>query len=104
MLVISLPLPPQSRLAVAWNKSHRNFFLNIILFIYLFRAALGPHCLAQAFSICGERGLLFIAVHGLLTAVASLVVEDGHSAHSLQYLCSVRAQELWLVGSGAQAQ
>ena len=24
---------------------------------------------------CGERGLLFVAVHGLLVAIASLVVE-----------------------------
>ena len=32
---------------------------------------------AWAFSSCGERGLLFIAVHGLLIAVASLVVEHG---------------------------
>ena len=38
---------------------------------------LGLHCCAQAFSSCGERGLLFVAVHGLLTAVASLVVEHG---------------------------
>ena len=35
MLVISLPLPPQNRLAVAWNQSHRNFYFNIILFSYL---------------------------------------------------------------------
>ena len=27
----------------------------------------------QAFSSCGEQGLLFVAVHGLLIAVASLV-------------------------------
>ena len=26
---------------------------------------------------CGERGLLFVAVRGLLIAVASLVVEHG---------------------------
>ena len=30
-----------------------------------------------AFSSCGERGLLFVAVHELLIAVASLVVEHG---------------------------
>ena len=30
-----------------------------------------------AFSSCGERGLLFAAVRGLLIAVASLVVEHG---------------------------
>ena len=31
----------------------------------------------QAFSSCDEQGLLFIVVLGLLTAVASLVAEDG---------------------------
>ena len=45
--------------------------------IYLFLAALGLHCCAWAFSSCGERGLLFIAVRGLLIAVASLVAEHG---------------------------
>ena len=49
------------------------FFLN--LFIYLFLAALGLPCWTRAFSSCGERGLLFVAVQGLLIAVASLVVE-----------------------------
>ena len=50
------------------------FFL-INLFVYLFMAALGLRCCAWAFSICGERGLPFIVVRGLLIAVASLVVE-----------------------------
>ena len=34
----------------------------IYLFIYLLLAALGLHCCTWAFSSCGERGLLFIAV------------------------------------------
>ena len=51
------------------------FFLNE--FIYLFLAALGLHCCARAFSSCGELGLLFVAVRGILTAVASLVAEHG---------------------------
>ena len=53
------------------------FYLFIYLFIYLFLAALGLHCCAWAFSSCGERGLLFVAVRGLLTEVAFLVVEHG---------------------------
>ena len=53
------------------------FFFLIIYFIYLFLAALGFCCCAWAFSSCGERGLLFIEVRGLLIAVASLVVEHG---------------------------
>ena len=35
----------------------------------------GLCCCTQAFSSCGERGLLFVAVHGLLVTVASLVAE-----------------------------
>ena len=35
-------------------------------------ALLSLHCCARASSSCGERGLLFVAVHGLLIAVASL--------------------------------
>ena len=36
---------------------------------------LGLRSCARAFSSCGERGLLFVAVRGLLIAVASLVAE-----------------------------
>ena len=53
----------------------RFFFFLINLFIYLFLAALGLHCCVRAFSSCGEWGLLFVVVRGLLTAVASLVAE-----------------------------
>ena len=53
------------------------FFNKFIYFIYLFLAALGLHCCARAFSSWGERGLLFVAVRRLLTAVASLVAEHG---------------------------
>ena len=54
------------------------------LFIYLFKidylfilflAVLGLCCCARAFSSCGEQGLLFVVVRGLLIAVASLAVE-----------------------------
>ena len=55
-----------------------SFFLNkFIYFIYLFLVALGLRCCEWAFSSCGEWGLLFVVVHGLLTAVASLVAEHG---------------------------
>ena len=40
-------------------------------------AALGPHCCMRAFFSCGKRGLLFVVVHRLLVAVASLVAEQG---------------------------
>ena len=38
-------------------------------------AVLGLHFCARAFSSCGERGPLFIAVRGPLTVTASLVAE-----------------------------
>ena len=48
-----------------------------LLFIYLFLAVLGLCCCTRAFSSCSERGLLFIAMRGLLIVVPSLVVEHG---------------------------
>ena len=51
------------------------FLKKINLFIYLFLAVLGLCCCARAFSSCGEGVLLFVAVHGLLIVVASLVAE-----------------------------
>ena len=61
------------------------FFLKefFFFFVFLFVCLVGVFLLhwvfvaAWAFSSCGERGLLFVAVRGLLTAVASLVVEPG---------------------------
>ena len=65
-------------------------FLGFFIF-YLFLTALGLCCCVWAFSSCGKWGLLFIAVRGLLTAVASLVAERGLQAHGLQ--------QLWHAGS-----
>ena len=48
-----------------------------VRFIYLFLAVLGLLCCAWSFSSCGEQGLLFVAVRGLLIVVASLVAEHG---------------------------
>ena len=53
------------------------FLINLFLFIYLSLAVLGLRCCVRAFSSCGERGLLFVAVHAFLIAVASLVAEHG---------------------------
>ena len=51
-------------------------YLFIYLFIYFWLrwVFVAAH---RLFSSCAERGLLFIAVHELLTAVASLVAEHG---------------------------
>ena len=56
-------------------------FIRAVLYLCMYgwlaawMAALGLRCCARAFSSCSERGLLFVAVHGLLIAVASLVAE-----------------------------
>ena len=50
------------------------FKIYFILFIF---GCVGSLLCARAFSSCGERGLLFVAVHRLLIVVASLVVEHG---------------------------
>ena len=83
------------------------------IFIYLFLALLGLHCFAWAFSSCGEPGLFFVVVCGLLIVVASLVLEhrlQGEQAsavvaHSLGS-CGTRAQllhSMWnLPGSGIE--
>ena len=51
-----------------------DLFLNLF-FIYLFLAVLGLRFCERAFSSCGKRGPLFIAVRGPLTVAASLIVE-----------------------------
>ena len=66
---------------------------------FLFLAALGLLCCARAFSSCGEWRLLFVAVHGLLTVVASLVAE--HRLYGAQASVAVARglQQLWHTGS-----
>ena len=53
------------------------FLIKLFILFYLFLATLGVCCCVWAFSSCGERGLLYVAVRGHLIAVASLVVEHG---------------------------
>ena len=60
---------------------HTFFF---IFNIYLFLAVLGLPCCTRAFSSCSEQGLLFIVIHGLRVAAASLVAGHGLQAHGLQ--------------------
>ena len=56
-------------------------------------AVLGLRCCARAFSSCGERGPLFIAVCGPLTVAASLVVEHRLQMRRLSS-CGSRASLL----------
>ena len=71
--------------------------------MYLFLAALGLHCCAQASSSCGRRGLLFLAVCGLLVVVVSLVAERRAQApgHMSLGSRSSRALELGTCGTWA---
>ena len=71
------------------------FFFN-----YLFLAVWGLPCCTWAFSSCGERGLLLVAMRGLLIAVASPVAENGLQAHRLQLLWHT-GSALWSTGPGA---
>ena len=66
------------------------FKLFIYLFIYLFLAVLGLRFCATAFSSCGKRGPLFIAVRGPLTIVASLIAEHRLQSRRLS-CCGSRA-------------
>ena len=61
--------------------------------IYLFMAVLSLRFCARAFSSCGKRGPLFIAVRGPLIIAASLVAEHRLQMHRLSN-CGSRAQLL----------
>ena len=56
-------------------------------------AVLGLRFCVRAFSSCGKRGPLFIAVRGPLTIAASLVAEHRLQTHRLSS-CGSRAQLL----------
>ena len=56
---------------------HSFFFFNFIYLIYLFWAMLGLRGCMWALSNWASGGLLFVAVRGLLIAVASLAAEHG---------------------------
>ena len=77
-----------------WLKQlKKKLLLFLNLFIYLFLAVLGLRFCARAFSSCGERGPLFIAVRGPLTIAASLVAEHRLQTRRLSN-CGSRAQLL----------
>ena len=61
------------------------YFFKIYFYFYLFLAVLGLHFCVRAFSSCGERGPLFIAVCGPLVAEHKLQMRRLSS-------CGSRAQ------------
>ena len=74
-------------------KSSPSFLFFLNLFIYLFMAVLGLRFCARAFSSCGERGPLFIAVRGPLTIAVSLFAEHRLQTRRVSN-CGSRAQLL----------
>ena len=65
---------------------------------------LGLVAVLGLFSSCEKWGLLFLAVFGLLIAVASPVAEHGLEAVQASSSWGMRAQQLQFPGSRAQAQ
>ena len=69
-------------MSYSWNHTVCSFFRLASFFFYFLINSFIYFWLCWVFAIahglfssCGERGLLFIVVRGLLIAVASLVVE-----------------------------
>ena len=81
------------------NRSHlifldcNAFFKNCYLFTYSFMAVLGLRFCARAFSSCGKRGPLLIAVRGPPIIAASPAVEHRLPTLKLSN-CGSRAQPL----------
>ena len=46
-------------------------------FFFFLVGALGLHCCVQAFSSCGEWGLLFVVMHRPLIMVISFIADRG---------------------------
>ena len=61
-----------------------------LIYLFLFLAVLGLCFCARAFSSCGKRGPLFIAVRGPLTIAAYLVAEHRLQTRRLSS-CGSRA-------------
>ena len=78
------------------------FFINLFIYLYLFLAVLGLRFCARAFSSCGERGPLFIAVRGPLTVAASPIAEHRLQMHRLSS-CGSWALERRISSCGARA-
>ena len=79
-----------SKLPTTIMSHSYTFFYKLI---YLFLAVLGLRFCARAFSSCGKRGPLFIAVGGPLIIAASLVAEHRLQTRRLSS-CGSRAQLL----------
>ena len=75
------------------NTQNIFFYFLKLIYLYLFLTVLGLRFCARAFSSCGERGPLLIAVRGPLTIAASLVAEHRLQTRRLSS-CGSQAQLL----------
>ena len=57
------------------STPRQNSFLKNLFILFIYFWLHWVFVAARPFSSCGERGLLFVAVRGLLIVVASLVTE-----------------------------
>ena len=69
VIVTTCPITCSTIIFFFFNK-----FIYLFIYFWLSWVFVAAHGL---FSSCGERGLLLLAVRGLLIAVASLVAEHG---------------------------
>ena len=76
-----------------------NKFIYLFIYLFLFSAVLGLRFCARAFSSCGKRGPLFIAVRGSLTIAVSLVAEHRLQMRRLSSCGSTGLVAPWHVGS-----
>ena len=70
------PVPPGTSAPQQGTSVLPGLFIHLF-YLFIFGCVGSSLLCAWAFSSCGERGLLFVAVLGLLIAVASLVAEHG---------------------------
>ena len=64
------------------------------LILYFFFAVLGLHCVARAFSWCGEQGLLFSVRMNLSLLGEGIFREFGMSMCTLPYLKWITSKDL----------
>ena len=69
------PGPPFERGTFGMRVFHDLLYIYVHTYTYIYLAVVELRCCMQAFSICSERGLLLITIHGLVIMVDSLVSE-----------------------------
>ena len=82
--VYGFPTPTSSLTPADCPNGNLSSFLFLNNCIYLFLALLGHCCCAGIFSSCSKWELFFVAAHGLLIVVASLVLSTGSTVLGLQ--------------------